>query len=281
MNPLDVDRLLDPVLSELKATSSCEAYVASWERWYRAGGPVTVRGLTALDVAKLRSVRDTLLRSEYAPATVKRCFIVAHRVWMSLTETENKADPFTRVKVVVGDNTPHWNVLQPGELKVLADGLKKEPLARAVVLALGLQGWRQHVLRGLRWSNVREDGDGYVVEYVTKRGKRAVKRLHPEVMKAVEQLGGPVSPNEPFIAGNKRKPLTSNDVYRLVTRACKNVLGRHITPHGLRATFITTYISQKKNIAMAAQLADQSSTKTTERYLRWTLTGTKDDEVSL
>ncbi len=277
----DVDRLLDPVLSELKAESSRVAYATSWERWVQAGGPRTVRGLVALDVAKLRSVRDALLKAEYKPATVKRCFIVAHRVWASLTETENRADPFTRVKVVVGDNTPHWNVLQPGELRKLADGLRKEPLARAVVLALGLQGWRQHVLRELHWSNVKEVDDGWTAEYITKRGKRAVKRLHPEVMKAVEQLGDPVSPNEPFICGGARKALTSNDVYRLVTKACARVLGRHVTPHGLRATFITTYIAQKKNIAMAAQLADQSSTKTTERYLRWTLTGTKDDEVTL
>lgn len=277
--------LLDPILSELKALSSREAYKASWLRWQAAGGPVERKALVRAKGEQLRAVRDNLQAQQYAPATIKRCFIVAQRVWNSLEETEGLLSPFKRVRVTVGDNQPHWNVLEPGELKKLSEALNhgkhKDPLARAVVLTLGLQGWRSHVLCELTWASVKQTETGFYAEFKSKRGGIRRHRIHKEVMGAVEQLGTPVSPNEPLISRNDRKNLTHNDVYRIVVGSVKRVLNKKVTPHGLRATFISTVIAQKGDIALASQLAGHSSVKMTERYMRWQLTGTQDDEVTL
>ena len=276
--------LLQPILDELPAVSSKEAYEASWRRWQAAGGPVRRKAMVHLTGDQLREVR-TKLAAQYAPATVKRCFIVAARVWASLEETEEKPTPFKRVRVVVGDNTPQWNVLHEGELKKVADALqlKRKLLERAVILTLGLQGWRRHVVCDLKWCDVRQTEDGFVAEVKSKRGRVLLQHVHHEVMAAVRVLTStrPPGPEEPFISGPDGGHLTPIQVYRMVVHSVQLVLGRKVTPHGLRATFISTVVRQKGDVMLASRLAGHRQLATTERYLRWQMTGTKRDEVKL
>lgn len=275
--------LLSSILSELPAASSRNAYAESWRRWRNpGGGPHELVNFVRLEVSQLKAVKERLM-SKFAPSTVKRCFIVAHRVWKSLSETEKLADPFQRVKVAVPDNVPDWNVLQAGELRLLADKLDDgtSRLERAVVIALGKQGWREHVLCDLKWSDVHQDEKGWYAQFKTKRKKLRRQRIHSEVMAAVKtwcEGGGKRTPERPFIPWHDNSPLTRMRIYRIVTRACKKFLGRHVTPHGLRATFISDAI-QRKGIEFARQQAGQEDIKTTQRYSRWVVV--EDEESKL
>lgn len=265
--PADV---LAPVLVDLGSDASRDAYRVSWQRWVKHGGPGDEHGLVTLNVDGLKAIKAAL-SALYKPATVKRSFIVAHLVWRSLQATESVADPFTRVKVPVGDNVPEWNVLQKGELRTLADKLDGLPsLERAVVLALGLQGWRKHVLCELKWSAVHRDQQGHYAEFKSKRGALRRQRIHSEVMAAVKALKQSTAPDMPFLAWKNGEPLTGMRIYRIITRACAKFLSKHITPHGLRATFISDAI-QRKGLEFARQQAGQKDIKTTQRYSRWTL----------
>jgi len=271
---MTLTQAVEQFVAKHKSKATKDAYRQALARFFAAGGLVTV------DQVKVVAPEDLprLLRAlGGSPATVKHTVSVARSFYAHLrAEDTSVVDPTTGFKTPpIGDNVPSWNVLHPGDpAEVLA--LIEDPHDRAVFLALLLQGWRCSELCALTWGQVRKEQDNrWVVEWRGKRGKQRVQGLQPMVLEAVRALGGTVKPNAPLLITRSGKPWTRNTVYAVITRYAK-LAGKHLSPHGLRATYISSVIS-RKGIEAARQLAGHSSLATTQRYSRWQIT--RDDDL--
>ena len=265
MKPAPPTPALEKVLARLDSPRSKEAYQQSWARWcsVQSGPPASwTRESITLAVAALAK--------KYKAASTRHTFDVAHHVWAAELGTK-KGSPFEDVEVPsTRGNVPEWNVLHPGELKKLEKTVRF-PLDRLVILALALQGWRVSELCSLKWSDLTVDKDGdTIASFIGKGGKHARQMVQPEVLKAAKAWAG--GDESSLVLGGYSR----FDVHYIVTKWTKKLLGRRVTPHGLRATYISDVIA-RKGIEAARQLARHADIKTTQRYSRWVVV--KDDVV--
>ncbi len=205
------------------------------------------------------------LEKDYKPATVAQTVIALRQFCRFLAMPDLtagfKSKPF--------DNVPLENVLHEGDPALLLATVE-DPRDRAVLTALMLQGWRVSDLCNLKWGNLRpgKAPGSWIAEFKTKRGKLRTQGLQSAVYELAKGLAGKkVSPSSPFIAGPSGEPFTRHEIYGLVTRY-STLFGRRVSPHGLRATYISSVIS-RKGIEAARQLAGHKSLTTTQRYSRW------------
>ena len=258
--------------------ASKPAYLAGWARW----SALEKRSPLEWNVTSVAKLYEKL-SIDYKPATLRLTFTVAKRVWKEaqvLGAIPDEAPyPFRHLRIRGGGvrgNVPEWNVMQRDELEKLDRVLAPHPRDRAIVRALGLQGWRASELCSMKWEDIRKDKDGDdVVTFVGKGNKVAEMMVQPLVMEAAGQWAGKRRAG-PFIAWTRRGTvLTRQSLYLVVARWSLKVLGHKVTPHGLRATFISDAI-ERKGIEAARKLARQSDIKTTQRYSRF---AAKKDDV--
>jgi site-specific recombinase XerD len=239
-----------------------------------------IAGLTTLEAAeKLKSAQDVLstLERDSEPATVAHTISVARQFYKHLKLSgRDVADPTFGLAVKHADNVPDWNVLHEGDSAKLLQ-LVKAPRDRAVLLALILQGWRVSELANMQWRQLRETKTGWEVEWKAKGRKLRVQGLQASVLEAIRALGGREKPSDPLIPKSGQAPLTRKDIYRIVTKYSK-AFGRRVSPHGLRATYISSVIS-RKGIDAAKQLAGHKDISTTQRYSRWVVN--RDDPLTV
>lgn len=265
--------LLDSAHSQA-SDATHRSYRTALTRFFEAADVSTLK--EALQLKECAKVLRTLER-RYAPATVAQAMSAARQFykWLSIDDPAI-ADPTKGLNVRVPDNTPDWNVLHPGApAKMLAE--IEEPHARAVFTALVLQGWRVSELCGMTWKQVRREGEHWVVAWRAKRNKQRTQRLQPTVLAAIEALQGKRSADAPVIPQPDGRPYTRGQIYQLVRRHSAKV-GTPVTPHGLRATYISSVI-RRKGIETARQLAGHKSISTTQRYSRWDVDS--DDELTV
>lgn len=257
---------------------------------------VTLRVLTAvtglrtvadLDKAKPGKVQDAfdaaIEQEKYSRKTLAMALVLGKglRNFLRLRELV-KENPFDAVQVRVGNNVPEHNVLQPGEvekvLQFLIPGqlqLRYILLWRAVFLMLVRHGLRVSELTKLRLSDVSTTADGTrVMTWRGKGAKLARMAVQPDAWDAVEkwrrflERKGHADSTAVVPSGPWGSPLSRGTVAHHIGWISEQALGHRVTPHGLRATFISTIIS-KKGIEHARKLARHSSLTTTQRYSRW------------
>ncbi len=203
----------------------------------------------------------------HKPATVAQSVAALRQFYRFLSaEDPSVGDPTRGYRCKRPNNVPEWNVLREGDLAQLLEQIT-EPRDKAVILTLALQGWRVSELRKMTWKNISKKKDGWVVEWKGKGLKFRVQGLQAAVLEAVTALGDKRTPGAPFIPNEEGKPFSSGEVYRLVKRHTV-AFGRRVTPHGLRATYISSVIS-RKGIEVARQLAGHADLSSTQRYSRW------------
>ncbi len=263
-----VDQFLTGAVHARAGAGTQSAYRAALERFFRAAGLETLA-----QVKELGDFRKALrvLEKESAPATVAHTVSVVRQFYQALqVESPEVKDPTVGVHIQAPDNVPDWNVLKQGDASELIE-LIPEPRDKAVVLTLVLQGWRVSEFCAMTWKNVRREGERWVVEWKAKRGKMRRQVLQPVVLEALRAAAGKGKkadlPSGPLVLNERGRAYTRDDVYHMVTRYSKK-LGRRVTPHGLRATYISSVIS-RKGIEAARQLAGHRSIATTQRYSRW------------
>lgn len=265
---------------------SREVYRVNLARWEKLTGVATVRALDALEPGDLQRMLDEAAAAEkFSRASIKAAVVTAKSVWRRLRlDKRVRTNPFEAVRFRVGNNVPEGNVLQPGELaKLLAamdewtSGRTREAqrmkLLHAVVSMLALHGLRVSELCNLTLGQVHVDREAWVIEFAGKGAKLARMRLKPEAVnsvrrwrKAAAAVDEPTSPLVPYLDG--RTKLDRLDVNRWVKQLTKAHLGHVVTPHGLRATFVSDVIG-RKGIEAARKLARHSNITTTQRYSRW------------
>lgn len=259
-----VDQFLAGAGHSRAGTSTQTSYRYALERFFKAAALSTVA-----DLKSLTDFRKALraLEQEFEPATVALTVSAVRQFYRALqVDDPELKDPTVGIRVHIPDNVPEWNVLQQGDPAAMLEKIK-EPRHRAVFLALVMQGWRESELCAMTWKNVRQEGAGWVVEWKAKRGKMRRQALQAVVMEAVRACGGKVAPGAPLIPNVGGKAFTRHEVYNLVKKYSK-LFGRRVTPHGLRATYISSVIA-RKGIEAARQLAGHKSIATTQRYSRW------------
>lgn len=271
---MTLNQIVDQFLAKYRSKSTKQAYRGALTRYFTAGELTTIAQVKAVTLEDLPKLVRKLGGS---PATVKHTLSVAKGFYAFLrAEDRNVVDPTLGFKSApIGDNVPSWNVLHPGDpVEVLA--LIKDPHERAVFLALLLQGWRCSELCAMTWGHMRKEKDGrWLAEWKGKRNKQRVQGLQPAVLEAARALGGTVKPNAPFLVTSRGEPWTRHTVYAVI-RKYAELAGKHLSPHGLRATYVSSVIS-RKGIEAARQLAGHADIATTQRYSRWQIT--RDDDL--
>lgn len=240
---------------------------------------------------------EAIAAGVYKPKTLAMAFVLGKslRRFLRLKDLV-KENCFDAVRVRVGNNVPEHNVLKPGELERLdaellaairgdLKALSRTKLSRAkarqlraVVLMLGRHGLRVHELCKLRLEDVQVDAKGVSVATFRGKGdKLARMALSEEAVRACarwrESLRSATDFLCPSSSGTAMSRITlSHDLAALTER----VLGHRVTPHGLRATFISHVIA-KKGIEAARKLARHSSLNVTQRYSRWEILDAEGD----
>ncbi len=247
--------------SPTKVETTRSGYRDALHRFFAAAELVDMEGLELF--RELPAVVQ-VLEKKYKPATVAQT-VIAVRQFCKFLRFEDITVGF---KTKAFDNVPEQNVLHEGDPALLLATIK-DPRDHAVLTAMLLQGWRVSDLCNLKWGNLRagKAPGSWIVEFKTKRGKLRTQGLQKTVLTAVKALGDKQGPSSPFIAAPGGGPFNRQQIYKLVTRYSK-LFGRRVTPHGLRATYISSVIS-RKGIEAARQLAGHRNITTTQRYSRW------------
>jgi integrase len=248
-----------------------------------------------------RAFDEAATAGKYSRKTLAMAFVLGKglRRFLRLRELV-LADCFDAVRVRVGNNVPEHNVLKPGELEkvieVLDRAARGDEAAQvkagvnrhsarhllAVVLMLGRHGLRIHELAKLKLADVQVDTNGaHVATFRGKGGKLARMALSPEAVAACEKWrsrlaqrsGGFARPGSStgssfYCPGPSGVMMSRTTTAASLARVTEDLLGHRVTPHGFRATFISTVIS-KHGIEKARKLARHSSLTTTQRYSRW------------
>ena len=235
-----------------------------------AGIPANLAGFELLTPEAVHAAATRLLEAGVQPATVRLGLAATRRFFFSLFKHKR---PFADPPRLKHAKPPAWNVLNPGEHGCLLEGVDSLR-DRAILIALCLQGWRASELCALKWGDLTAQADGSVIaSFIGKQGKPARQYVFPQVIDAARAWAGEGLPraSAPFIAKDEAgHRLTRFDVYHVV-KAREAAVGHKITPHGLRATYISEVIA-KVGIERARQLARHESISTTQRYSRWNLT---------
>ncbi len=250
---------------------STRVYRNSMLRFTKLVGISTVKGLATLQPKTLQAKLDALRTDpRWKPASVKQALVVAAKLtrWLN-REGVLSNNPFANLeRFKVGNNVPEWNVLKPGELERVIEVLRAEGNVQGMLtfLLLGRHGLRsKKEFCALNWGDL----DGDVLKFIGKGGKEARIRLAPEVAKLVAAVR-PVNwkADRPLLVDADDSRVTYNWVYHFVCTVTQRIAGHRVTPHGLRATYISSAI-HRKGIEGARKLARHSSLNTTQRYSRW------------
>jgi len=232
------------------------------------------------DLRELKDLRKAIraLEAKYRPATTAST-VSAMRMFYQALQVDDPTwgNPTVNISMPIPNNTPEWNVLHQGGVPELL-GKVTEPRERAVIFALALQGWRVSELCAMTWKNLRQEKERWVCEWRAKGKKLRTQAMQPLVLEALRAAGPKVGPSMPLCQNRDGEAWTRFEIYNLVTKHTKAVFGHAVTPHGLRATYVSSVIA-RKGIEAARQLAGHSSISTTQRYSRWQVDA--DDELTL
>lgn len=261
----------------LSSEHSKRSCINGWLRFCNAMNVTQLKQLQAITTEQLEAMQEKLLADGTKLSTIRLTLTLAKQCWRHLERVGLvTTNPFQKMEKLRGRaGKPEWNVLMPGELEKVEKTLPMGSLDRAIFSVLGRNGWREHVLTRLKLGMLSRAEDGRTVaRFLTKGDKVRVQYLDSESVKAADAWRKVVCPRgnaETFFVPSVRggaKPPSTSAMYKTVVRVTKKVLGRKVTPHGLRATWISSMIA-KHGLEAARQLADHTSIITTQRYSRW------------
>ena len=242
-------------------------YQTAFARFCRAARVTGLADLRTMTIARARAAR-VRLAADYADGTCAQT-VLSTRVVLGALQLAG-ARWWDDLEVGRRSPPPDWNVLMPADRERMLARAAGEPRDLAVLLTLVNHGWRASELARLRWADLGRDDQGDWVANFKGKGGRVFRRgVRPEVVGAASAWCE-AGEGRMFIPRDRRRPdipLTRFDIYRIVRRWSLAV-GHRVSPHGLRATYISDVIG-RRGIEAARQLAGHASLLTTQRYSRW------------
>jgi integrase/recombinase XerD len=244
-------------------------------QWIQEQG-LTVQGLTRSHIIEYRAY----LGEQYAKATAARMLSVARRILGEQVYNGVLAsNPAKDVKGFTLDNeSPHISLTKEQAQDLLASIDRSTPEGKrdfALIYLLLRTGIRRSECVALNIGDFTRD-QGHIVATVKhgKGDKRRKVKILPEVFRAlesyVEATGRDIaSLDDPLFVGIgqrwKGRRITDKFIERKVYE-CGQRVGVELTPHDLRASFITLAIEGGATLLQAQYAAGHSDPRTTERY---------------
>jgi integrase/recombinase XerD len=244
-------------------------------RWIQEQG-LTVEGLTRSHIIAYRGYLD----EHYAKATAARMLSVARRILGEQVYNGVIAgNPAKDVKGFTLDNeSPHISLTKEQAKDLLASIDRSTPEGKrdfAIIYLLLRTGIRRSECVALNIGDFTTD-QGHTVATVKhgKGDKRRKVKIPPDVNRALESYWESserdiASLDDPLFVGIgarwKGQRITDKFIERLVHNAGQRI-GIALTPHDLRASFITLAIEGGATLLQAQYAAGHSDPRTTERY---------------
>lgn len=225
------------------------------------------------------------LVENYAPATGKRMFSVARRLLD--IQVRNKVIPFNPAKEIRGikaeDESPHI-ALSKEQADSLLDAIdtstKKGKRDYAMIICLLYTGIRRFECAALTIGDMAIEKGHHILTVQSKGNRRDIVKLRVEVWCAIDEYLKETGRNKhtggaPLFCRFRRgdrpldQPIGSMVVYRTVLDYAKKAgIEAHLTPHGMRASFVTLSLEGGAKLEQVQVAARHKDPRTTERYWR-------------
>ena len=239
--------------------------------------------LSALTPNDVKQYRRFLVDS-YAPASATRKLIVARRLLEEAVERGLLPNnPARRVEgIEMEQETPH-TALKPQQARQLLEAIdlstNQGKRDYAMLLLLLKTGIRRSECAALSLGDLLEEQGHYVLLIRHAKGnKRRKVKLAVEVRRAIDEYLEAVSRMElektaPLFVQFRRgdhsqeKPVSDHLIQRVVERYAEaSELGLKLTPHSLRATFVTLALEGGAKLQQVQYAVGHADPRTTERY---------------
>lgn len=248
-----------------------EGRLFTLRRLQTALGVTTITEFAQLTGRAIEAARVKMLTS-YKPSTVQQTMRMGNLLWRTLErEGLMHSTAWLLREKTRGARSPDWNVCKPDEVDKLIKATPRGSRQRVLVLMFLWHGQRVSELCRMTMGNVSPTGE---MEWIAKGDKLRRMQIQPIALEAAREWHARVGLDSRF-ASTPLIPLDAagahhdrKQVYHLIKKLTERVLGHRVTPHGLRATFISMKTAED-SIERARQLAGHSALKTTERYQRW------------
>ncbi|MBT7668388.1 MAG: site-specific integrase, partial [Bdellovibrionales bacterium] len=156
------------------------------------------------------------------------------------------------------------------------------PLHKAVIYLLFTTGIRKSELIELKLKDYRQQGEHRIIEIRAKGGKRLTKVIHPHCYQVIDQylrwmqsINRTVDGEDwifqptrnPRDSGHLIKPLRPESIDYIIKKYAKEAgVGRRITPHSARASYIGSALESGVDLLRLSVDVGHSSVKTTQEY---------------
>jgi len=223
------------------------------------------------------------LNDQHQGATVKRMISVARNIFAEQVNSEQRtSNPFAGIKSPKANNeTPHTALTKEQAVKLLASIDQKTHLGKrdyAMISLLLRTGIRRSECASLNIGDLQAD-QGHKVAIIRhgKGDKRRKAKIPVDVFLSIEKYIRDghrlnASPDAPLFTGFDRwdRPTgirISNKLIERTVKAYGDDIGVHtLTPHGLRATFITLALEGGATLIQVQYAAGHEDPRTTLRY---------------
>jgi integrase/recombinase XerD len=225
------------------------------------------------------------LVENYRTATAKRMFSVARRILdeqvrMGVLKT-NDAKSVRGIKAE--DDSPHIALSKEQAsdlLDAIATNTKRGKRDYAIVMCLLYTGIRRFECASLTIGDMGMEQGHHILTVQGKGNRREIVKLRVEVWRAIDEYlqatgratlvsGAPLFCQ--FRKGDHpvEEPIGNMVVYRTILAYAKEAgIEAHLTPHGMRASFVTLSLEGGAKLEQVQMAARHKDPRTTERYWR-------------
>ncbi len=280
--PIDIATVMTDVAGQL-APSSRRIYLSDakhFATWLSAHG----LNLLTVDRTSMIIYRQ-YLADKYAKRTASRMFITARRLLDEAVKSgvlgANVASSIKGFKGTDDDETPHV-ALSKEEGKALLGVVDRTTNAGrrdyAIIMLLIRTGIRRAEAAGLTLGDFSSQQGHHICTIRHGKGnKRRIVKLPVDVMRAITDYlahtgRSDQGPDAPLFVRVRREDKVTEDGLRpegieiVVTRYAKKAGIEKLTPHGLRATFVTIALESGAKLQQVQYAVGHKDPRTTERY---------------
>jgi len=260
------------------------------QRIYESDAKVFAQWLQDHHVTPATISRETItqyrawLVENYRTATAKRMFSVARRILDEQVHngvlTTNHAKNIRGIKAE--DESPHIALTreQANDLLSAVDlDTKKGKRDYAMLILLLYTGIRRFECAGLTLSDLGMEQGHHVLTIQGKGNRRDIVKLRVEAWRAVDEYlrdtGREKLPKDAPLFCQFRKgdfpteqPISNMVVYRTILHYAKEAGIDSLTPHGMRASFVTLSLEGGAKLEQVQVAARHKDPRTTEKYWR-------------
>jgi integrase len=300
---VDVTSLSSPIIPALKAFQDRLHSPRSWRvyqqdikhflSWLAASGVTSwgdvTRNMMYSYHAHLR--RDEIGKGKtYSNNTINRMFTVARRLLGILTEegiiAHNPCDEMAIKTMPIEDETTHVALKDTQAVQLLAQIDQSTCMGKrdyALVSLLMRTGLRRNEARMLNIGDLHMEQGHYVATiHYAKGGKPGRVKIPPDVWRKIQvyqesfprqynSLDAPLfvsfrKGDHPSVSTGREVRIDEKAIEVLVKNLGASIGVPGLTPHGLRATFITLALENKATLEQTQYAARHKDARMTERY---------------